>query len=232
MSEMVDHGGILLNQPQILDLSLENRGAFLGASIYVPNEMIAASLWKEMIEKTQAADEEFGVIISSRRKEILTSRIFKGLGESKDYNGRVKSPASFTPPFLPHGLKSLSPFVKDLVLVHTHPIPTEISHLPTTVMSGADINVYVTGPYNALVMIDKGGVHMLTGRNPYRPTVEINESKIISEALEVTKNSTNKSAEFRAEIAKRLAPFGIKYYFSPDITYYADRPVLLNDSVR
>ena len=232
MSEIGDNVEHFHNQPQVLDLRTENRGSFLGVSIHVPSEMLGTNMWNEMVQKTQATGREFGVIVSSNGKSTLTSKIFEGLGERYNYDGNGKHPPSFSPPFLPHGLKSLSPRVRDIVLVHTHPIPAEIDHLPTTAMSATDILAYANSTYNALVMIDKGGVHMLTGRDPYRAIEDINAKKIVADAFKISKGNNNTIAEVRTEMAKLLLPFGIRYYFSPNKTPSGDGLILLNDSAQ
>jgi hypothetical protein len=230
MSELVDNAEYFRNQHQLLDLRKEQRGPFLGASIHVSSEMLGINMWDEMIQRTQTTGKEFGVIVSSNGKSTLTSKIFEGFGESYNYDEIGKHPPSFSPPFLPHGLKSLYPRVKDEVLVHTHPIPTEIDHLPTTAMSAEDILAYANSTYNAVVMIDKGGVHMLTGRGPYHEIEKLHVNTIISDAFKVSKSNTNTIAEVRIEIAKALVPYGIRYYFSPDMTPTDDGLILLSDS--
>jgi hypothetical protein len=232
MSEL---GGNVENpQSQIhtLDLRVENRGSFLGASIMVPGKMLGAALWGEMLQKTRETGREFGAIVSTNGNKIHTSKIFEGLGERFNYDGNGKQAPSFSPPFLPHGLRSLLPFMIDKVLVHTHPIPAEIGHLPTTVMSAADINAYVNSTYNALVMIDEGGVHILTGRDPYDSVDAINASQIVSDAFEVSKNNTNTIAEVRTKIAQGLVQFGVRYYFTPDKAGSEGGNILLYDCAR
>lgn len=230
MSEFGNSAEYVQNQPQVLDLRIEQRGFSLGNSIHVPSEMLGTNLWEEMIQKTQATGREFGTVVSAHDTNIHTSKIFEGLGESYDYDGNGKNSPSFSPPFLPHGLRSLHPRMKDLVLVHTHPIPNDVAHLPTTAMSATDIIAYANSTYNALVMIDKGGVHILTGRDPYREIGEADAHRIEAGALRVSEKNTNTIAEVRKEIAKKLVPFGIRYYFSPDKTPTTDGVISLDDS--
>lgn len=136
----------------------------------------------------------------------------------------------FRLPFLPHGFKSLDPCIKNLAPIHTHPISEDLGHLQTTVISAADILAYTQNAYNALVMIDKGGVHMLTGKDPLQILDARIVQKIVDYSFNTASSNSNTVAQVRGEIAKALHLFGIRYYFSSDKTPSEDGYIIFEDS--
>ncbi len=220
----------LSQQHLILDLRREQRGYLLPPFVRIPSDQLAQPYWEEMLQRTHTSGREYGLIVSSNGQKLLTTKIFAGLGEQYCFESNNKYPPSFRPPFLPHGLKSLDPRIKDLALVHTHPTPVDVNHIPTTVMSEADILAYAQNSYNALVMIDKGGVHMLTGKDPLQIIDERIAHKIVDDAFNIARSNSNTVVELRGEIAKALKHFGIRYYFSSDKTPTEDGYLIFEDS--
>ncbi len=218
------------HHPSLLDLRQENRGHLLPSSVRIPGDQLAQKYWEEMLKRTNTSGRECGLMVSYDGEMLLTTKIFDGLGERHNYDSNSKYPPSFRLPFLPHGLKSLDPRLKNIALIHTHPTPDEIDHLQTTVMSAADILAYVQNTYNALIMIDKGGVHMLTGKDPLQIIDEITADKIVDDAFSVARDNSNTIAEVRGEIAKALKKLGIRYYFSSYKTPTEDGYVIFEDS--
>jgi hypothetical protein len=217
-------------QHQILDLRQEQKGYLLPSFVRIPSDQLAQPYWEEMLQRTHTSKREYGLIVSYNGQKLLTSRIFAGLGEQHCYDSNNKYPPSFRPPFLPHGLKSLDPRIEDIALVHTHPTSDDINHLPTTVISEADILAYAQNSYNALVMIDKGGVHMLTGKDPFQIIDTRMAEKIVDDAFRLARSNSNTVFEVRGEIAKALQHFGIRYYFSSNKTPTEDGYLIFEDS--
>ncbi|GIW61747.1 MAG: hypothetical protein KatS3mg089_0599 [Patescibacteria group bacterium] len=183
-----------------------------------------------MLQQTHTSGREHGLMVSYDGQKLLTSRIFAGLGEQHCYGNNTKHPPSFRLPFLPHGFKSLDPRIRNLALIHTHPTSDDINHLPTTVISEADILAYAQNSYNALVMIDKGGVHMLTGKDPLQIIDARIAHKIVEDAFKIVRSNSNTVVQLREVIAKSLKHFGIRYYFSADKTPTEDGYLILEDS--
>lgn len=178
----------------------------IGEVINIDSELLAAVKWPEMIDLTQQDEIERGVVVSWDGKRILTSKIFLG------------TKGSFTPPELPHGFLSLLPTTKNLVFIHSHYMPPEIGHVQTTPISDGDINSFADFSGKAMVMIDRGGVHILTRKlynlNVNGPSSPIN---VVDEAITKAKSNGNTAMDIIREIARRLEPFGIKYYYSPSL---------------
>jgi hypothetical protein len=201
--------------------SLKDKGEW-GASgdLKVDNELLAAELWPEMLDLTQKDGIERGAVVSWDGKKLSTSKIITG------------SKGSFSPPFLPHGLRSLLPSTRDIVYVHTHHMSQEIDHVTTTIVSDEDINTFANLSGKAMVMIDRGGIHMLT-RKPsiLKPTGE-NKLTIVEEALRKAKAGGNTSMDVIREVAKSLESHGINYHFSPLPATPAEGPVTLKNAAR
>lgn len=204
-------------KPQIVDLTREQNSFGLNSEILVPKDQLGTNKWPEMIKKTQETGNEYGIVISYDGKKLLTSNILEG---SKD---------SFIPPFMPHGIKSLLLKAKDIALIHSHNIPPAIEHLPTTTLSNGDITTHINNTYNATVMIDRGGLHILLGRNPFLNPDQINCAEIVSNAIKKAKANSGLVAEVRKEIGEELSHVGIGYYYSPDLEPSADGFVHLTD---
>lgn len=205
--------------PQKINLLEENPWRFQD-EIVLPGEQIGAEKWGKMLEKTQETGREYDIVVSTNGKKILVNKINEGHGERPDYDSDKgeKSPPDFSPPIFPQGvLKGLFGRVRDIVSVHTHPETEDSKHLPTTTFSADDVYIYLDRGYRTVIMLDKGGAHMLIGINPYINRKQINPAEIINEAFEKAEKNTETIAEVMVEIAKSLVPFGIKYYFTSSI---------------
>lgn len=204
-------------KPQRVDLTREQNGFGLNSEILVPKDQLGADKWPEMIKMTQETGNEYGIVISHDGKRILTSIVFEG------------SKINFIPPLLPHGIKSLLPKVKNIALIHSHAIPPAIEHLPTTTLSTGDITTHINNTYNATVMIDRGGVHVLLGKNPFLNPNQINCAEIVNNAIKKAQGNSGLVAEVRKEIGEELSHVGTSYYYSPNLEPPADGFVHLTD---
>lgn len=204
-------------KPQIVDLTREQNGFGLNSEILVPKDQLGANKWPEIIRRTKETGNEHGIVISYNGRNLLTSNVSEG---SKD---------NFIPPLLPHGIKSLLPRVKNIALIHSHNIPPSIEHLPTTYLSNGDIATHINNTYNATVMIDRGGVHVLLGRNPFLNPNQVNCAEIVNSAIKIAKSNSGLVAEVRKEIGKELSHIGTSYYYSPDLEPSANGFIHLTD---
>lgn len=193
----------------------------VGNKINVDAELIASQKWHEMVDLTQKDELERGIVVSWNGKKISTSKVILG------------SKGSFSPPLLPHGLRSLLPTTHDLVYIHTHYMPQEINHVKTTTVSDKDINSFINLPCKAMVMIDKGGVHMLT-RKPYNFNASESEEpiNIVDEAIKKAKSGGNTAMDVIREVAISLEPLGIKYYYSESLITTSEGTVVLKDATK
>lgn len=203
---------------ELLDLSIEQTGRILPPRISVDGRHVALDEWEKLLRLTDETGKEHGLVVSTRggKKGFLTSRITEGYEEEYEHEGKIIKVPAFRSPAFPHGLKSLLPGVKEIVEIHTHPIMPEDSHLTTTGFSDWDIEAYVNSSLHAYIMIDRGGVHMLTGRGRNINLEDIVARQISASAIKHALGSTKSMAEVRTEMARSLSGYGINYYFSPN----------------
>lgn len=202
----------------IIDLRLESSLLLLPPKIRVASSVLAAEKWPEMLHKTEETKKEYGIIISDNGKRLKISKIWEGLSERKEIETAKIINPSFPIPLLSHGIRSLDPRLTDIVLIHTHPMTPEIDHLPTTAMAEGDIDTYIHSRFKIFLALDRGGIHMLRGMRLKQNRDDINPLAICNKASETNEAHSNTVAEFREHVAKALEPFGIQYYFSPNIT--------------
>lgn len=201
---------------KIEDLSTHHIEAHGSGSIFIKTEAIAASLWQQMIEATQQDYKERGVVVSKSGKKFYTSRVFEGTGEQIDYKNsdKISATSSFNPPLLPQGIRSLIPGMKDIVVVHTHPMPPKLDHLSTTPLSDIDIHAFVNAQHNGLVMIDRGGAHLLVRTRTSYNDSDLLKKNIVDEAVEVVKRNDGVVLDVIKATSQQLANYGLGYFYT------------------
>lgn len=204
---------------KIVDLSKKYVEVLDRTVLRVDSGIIAADKWQDMVVLTQQDGKERGVVVSKRNNKLSVSNIFEGTGEESDVNSPDrKSAASFTPPFLPHGVRSLFPGTRDIVVVHSHYMALESNHLRTTAFSDRDIHCFITSELNGLVMVDRGGVHLLinTGRS-FRQE-ELMRKDIVKESVSKIKQRDGEVLDVIKDVANQLANYGLGYFYTPELT--------------
>jgi hypothetical protein len=190
----------------------------IGPSLRLEPDILAQDKWQEMLGVTQKDGLERGLTVTFDGKKLIAGKVFQG---TKD---------SITPDFFPRGIRSVfSRREKNLVSLHTHPMPPELNHVQTVPVSDKDINLFINSSFKAMVAIDRGGVHMLA-RNPYSSISDQEEKpayKIVEESLKTAKEKENTAISVMKEIAKKLKPLGIEYYYSPNLIPSDDGFVVL-----
>lgn len=185
-----------------------------GRTIIANAEAVAFPFWQQMIDETQRDKRERGMAVSKIGNELLTSKIFIGQGERRDYDGNIVS-ASFSFPFLSHGLRSLDPRIKDIVVIHTHPMPPDLDHLATTVFSDGDIRAFIEHAYNGLVSLDRGGAHLLVRTDSRSDYKELFEKNIVKEIMNNVIEKGGKVIDVIKQLSQELPKYGLWYYFVP-----------------
>lgn len=184
--------------------------------IVIPGIVLATHTWGELLERTHDTGLEHGVVVSRRKGRILTSNIFEGYNEEVDPDDNTKLVPRIVTPVFPHGIRSMLPGIEEMVAIHTHPERADTKHLSTTIFSAQDIDTYVRSKYDIAVMLDKGGVHVLTGKSRHTNPDAIDSHKIVADAFAKAKLNSRSMTEVRKEVAGALAAHGINYYFTPD----------------
>lgn len=181
----------------------------ISSTLRLEPEILAHNKWQEMLEETQKDGLERGLTVAFDGKTLITGNVSQGTKNSVSAD------------LFPRGIRSVfSRKEKNIVSLHTHPMPSELNHVQTMPVSDKDINAFIDSTFKAMVTIDRGGVHMLT-RNPYSGSTNLDEEskhKITEESLEIAREKENTAFSVMGEMAKKLKVLGIIYYYSPSLT--------------
>ncbi len=210
--------------PTIVDLRNKIEGIGHPSLIKVDSSLVATRLWGEMIDQTQGDGLERGVVVSVNRSgNTLTSGIFVE-NTQEDVLGRLYTP------LLPHGIRGFLSGTHSVTMVHTHFMPPEVDHIETSYFSGTDVGNFASSQFNALVMLDRGGAHLLLKKEQAHST-PVNGIEIVDTAFaEAKKRGENRSRTVRKIMAERLLPYGMLYYYTPDIAPASDNGVVFRHS--
>jgi hypothetical protein len=195
-------------------------------TMFVNADSVAAGKWPEMLAETQKDLRERGVVVSRSGDKIITSKIFTGVAEG-EISERHR--AHITMPILSQGLRSLLPKTKDITFVHTHSMPPQLNHLQTTIVSDADILSFIRSELNGLVVVDRGGAHLLVrtretyGQKPSWRENTVNE--IIAKSIKAQGSVMNAMTA----VANELQKSGLGYYFSPTSQSTSSNEILFHN---
>lgn len=203
---------------QIDSLSTMYREGYYGGALRVDSQSIGASQWKNLVAQTQADGAERGIVISTNKGSILTSGIYMGSGTEEVFDGTEmrKRGGSFTPPNLPHGIKSLNPAIKDIVIVHSHYMPSSSGHLPTMILSDGDILNFIPSKYHALCAVDRGGAHLLV-RTQKQFFNRIPDGHMVKNLITETIKENGGIKDVIWKVSNRLQQFGLAYLYTSQL---------------
>ncbi len=179
-------------------------------SISVDSKLIGQEKWNKMLEETEKDGIERGIFISSDEKgRSYLSKIFKGTSEIIK-NGEVVERPSFNLRAKEESIIDLffSPISflnqQDIVVVHTHP-------KKYLIFSEYDICAFAQSEYNALVMLNNLGVHLLIGQHS-----QLNLDEV-AEKYQELKNKNISDLSKVKEMGEYISKFNLGYYFSNDL---------------
>jgi hypothetical protein len=190
-----------------------------GKILTVEANLVAAEDWQRLVDLTQADQRERGIAIGRRGTKLLHSGIIEGSGKETDYydNPAAVLEPTFPVPMLPFGLKGLLPKVEKIAILHTHPMPPEINHVKTTVISDKDIYAFLHTGYRAMLMADRGGAHLLTRTSP--SVIEVSLSpNLVSKTISDVIRAGGGSMDVLERVARRLSQLGLGYFYTPDLS--------------
>lgn len=188
-------------------------------SILVATDVLATDLWHKLVSATQADYRERGLVVGRHigKNELVRSKIIEGFGKEQGENP-AEVEAAFQAPMLPFGARSMSPRVKRDVIIHTHPMPPEVDHVRTSIISDKDIHAFTNSKYNAMVMLDRGGAHLVARtRRSYSYDIEPKSDLVSSTMREVIAESGG-SMDVMTRLASRLGQYGLAYFYTPELT--------------
>lgn len=183
-------------------------------SVFIDSKILGTEKWGQIIQETKIDSKERGMMVSIRGEKTYISDIFTGLSEKQDGGNNAEI---FTPLF-PHGLKSLLPGMKDVLFVHSHPMPKELDHIQTTIFSDADIANFINCEDRASVMIDRGGAHILVRTGETYNSRELVNKRIVENTQEETVRKEGKIIDTIKAVSKELSQYGIGYLYTPNLT--------------
>ena len=189
-------------------------------SILLSAETLAADTWDELVSATQTDYLERGLIVGryTGKNTLIRSKIIKGYGqEAGEHPGEVLE-AAFPIPMFPFGiLKGMLLRIKEEVVIHTHPMPPDVDHVRTSVISDKDIRSFTTSRYAGLVMLDKGGAHLLTRTRPQYLDWDTPAPDIVSSTMRRVIAEAGGSTDVMTGVAEKLARYGLSYYYTPEL---------------
>lgn len=218
---MPEQGEALTASTGVLSLSKEIRRSQLTSEIEVRGEDLGAGVWGEMIDRTEQKRKEHGLIVWEGRRSKI-SDIAEGFDAIEDpETGDVNK----------HGVDLPSSkfrwiFQNQIAYVHTH-LPEYEGTFPSKHrFSKEDIETYIKSGCRVFVMLDGKGVHMLIKSDERN---RLDASEVAATAYGKVSRLTQTIDEVRKSIARSLAPYGIRYYFSPNTSPSQDGVVSLKD---
>ena len=122
-------------------------------------------------------------------------------------------------PMFPFGImKGLSTRVREDVVIHTHPMPPEVAHVKTSIISDKDIRAFVGSKYSGMVMLDRGGAHLLARTRQIHSYYNAPAPDLVSRTMREVIAESGGSMDVMAETARQLGQYGLGYYYTPDLT--------------
>ncbi len=195
----------------------------LGSKLRFEPAILAQDQWQKLIAITQASGNEKAVTVTWDGKKLATHG---DVMSTKNSSGLA---------IFPRGIRSVFARHEELLVsAHAHPTPPELDHVQTIPFSDQDINSFINDPsYKAYIALDRGGVHLLA-RNPYAYSLRLDpaEKPVFTGAGEASKEESTKhglAIDIMRKIAQGLVPFGIKYYYSPNLSLTPEGIVELTD---
>jgi len=215
------------------NLSTLYRENYFGGPLRVDAQSIGVSFWHSMIDQTQKDTIERGFIVSIHKGNYHTSKIHKGSGAEAVFDGvemRTRG-GSYSPPLLPHGLSSLNPSIVNITAVHSHALPNSLAHLPTTIISDADIQSFIPSKYHALCAVDRGGVHLLVRTRKQLFEIMPDRNMIKNSIAEIAREDGGiKDVIIKA--AKYLQQFGLAYLYTSQLEADKDGTITFQEPTK
>lgn len=206
----------------------------ISPTLHFEPEILGHAKWQNALDATQADGNERSISVYYHKGNLITGEILEGEQVRFDTRKEAKKKNSYTFQSVRQYFRSLIKFQQELVYIHFHPKPAELDHLPTTILTDADINAFLRSRQKAMVMVDIGGIHLLA-RVPYSSHVADETDKpfeIVNKAFSQSLKNEQSVKEVRTLTAKGLQPLGIKYYYSPNLRLNQNGLIEVTDVLR
>lgn len=114
--------------------------------------------------------------------------------------------------------------MEDLLVLHAHHMPPEVSHVLTSHHSPRDLETFLNSNYAGSIVLDRGGAHLLT-RNRSNLQNTIPAEEIINQAYD----GQDEVLKVMKVMGHSLARLGIQYHFAKGIDYDENDAVVFTD---
>jgi hypothetical protein len=189
-------------------------------SILVSADVLATDLWHTMVSDTQLDYRERGVVVGrpAGKNVLVRSEIIEGYGQESGEGLVEVVEASLPVPMFPFGiLRGMSQRLKKDVVIHTHPMPPEVDHVRTSIISDKDIRCFVGSKYTGMVMLDRGGAHLMVRTGPSNQYDCVPGFNLVSSTMSEVINKGGGSMDVMTRFARQIGRYGLGYYYTPDL---------------
>jgi hypothetical protein len=209
---------------ELLDGEITNRSS---PAIQVAADVLATDIWQDLVDTTQSDLIERGLAIARHSKtgKLTRSTIFRWYYEFSEESDPEVIENTCQIPLFPFGVvrSLLSPRLKEDVYIHTHPISPALDHLRTNPISDADLHAFVPSRFQALVILDRGGAHLLARTSSQKfLTNNLPAPDLINEVTREAIAESGGSMDVMTKVARRIAQHGLGYYYTPDLSQQSD----------
>lgn len=232
-----------------------NEGLASASEITVTAENVGAQKWQEMLRLMQETGRETRMDVFFNR---ITRKFIPGsivIGEERASKKGPDSPVEFSD--VDGGLNKL--FCDRVVSTHTHPMGPEEAQMKTSVPSGKDLIKFLINTEGAMIIIDRGGAHLLikirefiakdpsierrTRRRPLQADnlaggnfegEDLPSEDLVQNKIDEVKEKDGIIADVQAELNTMFSPYGVRYLFCPaaDISTSKDGTITFRSFTR
>lgn len=188
-------------------------------TVSVPGAFLATEHWVDLVNTTEEDGREHGYVVGiDRQGEPVLSDRLEGSSAILGEDGREIEHASLSMPMFPFGTLRARQ-IKKAVLVHTHPMPTFEDHPRTRIFSDEDIGHFFGSDYLAMIMLDKGGAHLMAKKDRFSRNSwgQLHPKLVESTIINVSEGSRS-MRDVLGRVAYQLSIHGVGYYYTPDLS--------------
>ena len=132
--------------------------------ITVKTENVGMQQWGEMLDRMDNEGKEMAMDVF---RNVFTGSFATGSIVEYDERGYEHK---HDKPIRASEIGGLKSFTHDpVVSLHTHPLSGDEAHIKTSIPSGNDIRTFLSSMHSALVIVDRGGSHLLVRTREFHP---------------------------------------------------------------
>lgn len=207
-----------------------------GREITVRADNIGTQKWREMLRLMQETGKEqkMDMFYNPFTHNFVPGNIVAGVERGFKTGPNIPIETSEI-----DGLRNM--FCKHVASVHTHPMGPEEAQMKTSVPSGNDLIKFLINADSAMVVIDRGGAHLLiktrefiakdppterrkTTRRPLQAAdsaggdfegEDLPPEDLVQNKIDEVKAKDGIIADVQAELNTIFSPYGVQYFFCP-----------------